>query len=208
MAKAGTTVMQTLSTFLTGKPDATDDEIRQMILENFSNVGTKAEAHHILRNVLLQNDESLLAHNAEYAAIHEAAYGISPEQQTDQNAMLDYAASLNEFTSQKLTRKILHEGSFIHTLRDAMREAETLYKQVRQEEVAKLSRTSTRETTISEDSINEVSMTDEVNYISPRGGDNRFNSTMKSNYNNYNNFGNRSNYSPRGRNNSYSSNRN
>ena len=62
--------------------------------------------------------------------------------------------------------------------------------------------------TISEDSINEVSMSDEVNYISPRGGDNRFNSTMKSNYNSYSNFGNRSNYSPRGRNNSYSNNRN
>ena len=204
MAKAGTTVTHTLSTFLTGKPDATDDEIKQMILENFSNVGTKAEAHHVLRTVCLQNDESLLTHNAEYTAIHEAAYGIPPEQQTDEDVMLDYATSLNDFTKEKLTRKIFRHNSYINTLRDAMREAETLYKQVRQEEVAKISRSSTRETTISEDSINEVSMADEINYISPRGGDNRFNSTMKSNYNN---FGNCSNYSPRGRNNSYSSNR-
>ena len=72
MAKAGTTVTHTLSLFLTGKPDATDDEIKQMILENFSNVGTKTEAHHILRTVRLQNDESLLTHNAEYTTIHEA----------------------------------------------------------------------------------------------------------------------------------------
>ena len=209
MAKAGTTITHTLSTFLTGKPDATDDEIKQIILENFSNVGTKAEARHVLRTIRLQNDESLLTHNAEYTAIHEAAYGIPPEQQTDEDVMLDYATSLNEFTKEKLTRKDLLP-QFLHPYptRRTMREAETLYRQVRQEEVAKLSRSSTREMTISEDSINEVSMTDEVNYISPRGGDNRFNSTMKSNYNSYNNFGNRSNYSPRGRNNSYSSNRN
>ena len=205
MAKAGTTVTHTLATFLTGKPDATDREIKQMILENFSNVGTKTEARHVLKTVRLQNDESLLTHNAEYTAIHEAAYGIPPEHQTDEDAKLDYAATLNEFTNEKLTRKIFRKDSYIHTLRDAMNEAETLYKQVRQEEVAKLSRSSIRETTISEDSINEVSMSDEVNYILPRGGDNRFNSTMRSNYNSYNN---RSNYSPRGRNNSYSSNRN
>ena len=85
MAKAGTTVTHTLSAFLTGKPDATDNEIKQMILENFSNVGTKAEARHVLRTVRLQNDESLLTHNAEYTAIHEAAYGIPPEQQTDKD---------------------------------------------------------------------------------------------------------------------------
>ena len=39
----------------------------------------------------LENDESLLAHHAEYAAIHEAAYGLTPERQLDQTTFLDYA---------------------------------------------------------------------------------------------------------------------
>ena len=63
-----------------------------------------------------------------------------------------------------------------------------------------MERNSMRETTISEESINEVSLTDEVNFMSPGRTNNHFNSTMKNNGGHWNN-------SPRGRNNSYYNNR-
>ena len=41
-------------------------------------MGTRTEAHHYLKKITLDDDESLMAHNAEYAAIHKAAIGHAP----------------------------------------------------------------------------------------------------------------------------------
>ena len=49
----------------------------------------------------LENDDFLIAHNAEYAAVHEAAYGVRPERQTNQAAFTEYSNTLSEFTSDK-----------------------------------------------------------------------------------------------------------
>ena len=82
----------------------------------------------------LDDNKSLLAHNAEYAAIHDIAYGVPPERQTNMQPFLEYAKTLPEFTSELLTRKIVHDDTKIHTLRQAMDEAEKIHKQARQEE--------------------------------------------------------------------------
>ena len=145
----------------------------------------------------LENNESLLAHNAEYTAVHEAAYGIPPERQTTRHVSLSYSKSLPEFTSELLTRKIVRDDAKIQTLRQAMDEAEKIHKQARQEEITKLERSAMRDTVIaSGESVNELSMREDINFMPQGRSDNHFNSTMK------NNVGCQNNYS-RGRNNSY-----
>ena len=132
VAKAGPIVSTQVQNFLIRVPEATDAQIKQHILECFSNVGTRTEAHHYLKKMTLDEDESLLAHNAEYAAIHEAAHGIPPENQMSEIAMMDYVRTLPEITCDKLTKQITHGDSKIHTLRQAMDRAESLDRQARQ----------------------------------------------------------------------------
>ena len=207
-AKAEPIVTSTVQSLLSKEPDANDAKVKQVILESFSNIGTKTKAFHELKDLKLDNNESLLAHNAEYAAIHEAAYGIPPERQTLTHVFLDYSKSLPEFTSELLTRKIVRDDTKIQTLRQAMDEAEKIHKQARQEEITKLERSAMRDTVISSrKSVNELSMTKDVNFMPPGRPDNHFNSTMKNNGGCQNNFSkgrNNSYYYNNSRNNSYS----
>ena len=169
-----------------------------MILESFSNVGTKPEASHYLKRMRLEDDDSLIAHNTKYAAVHEAAYGLTPERQMNQTAFIEYANTLSEVVSDRLVKRIVRNNSYLETLRQTMDEAEKMYKQARQEEVNRKERNALRETTIAEEAVNEVSFSEEVNFMSPGRNGSHFNSTMKNNGGNWNN-------SPRGRNNSYNS---
>ena len=73
VAKGGPIVSTQVQIFTSKTPDATDAELKQHILESFSNVGSRTEAHHYLTRMTVDEDESLLAHNSEYAAVHEAA---------------------------------------------------------------------------------------------------------------------------------------
>ena len=180
-AKAGPIAMSAVLSFLAREPGASDSQVKQIILESFSNVGTKTEAFHNLKKMRLQNDESLVAHNAEYAAIHEAVYGLTPERQPDWTTFLDYVKTLTEFTFELLTRQIVRNDTKIYTLRQAMDAAERIHKQARQEKITKLERSAMRETAMSEESINEMSLSKEVNLMPPGRADNHFNSTMKNN---------------------------
>ena len=65
VAKSGPIVSTQVQTFLCRVPEATDTQIKQHILECFSNVGTRTEAHHYLTRMTLDEDESLLARNRE-----------------------------------------------------------------------------------------------------------------------------------------------
>ena len=161
-------------------PDATDAELKQHILESFSNVGSRTEAHHYLKRMTVDEDESLLAHNSEYAAVHEAAHGITPEEQRSEIALMDYVRTLPQITCDELTKQISCPKSKIHNLRDTMNMAESLDRQGRQRELNRQERNTLRETTIREESVNEMSIQEEVNFMSGRN-DGRFNSTMKNN---------------------------
>ena len=112
-----------------------------------------------------------------------------------QVAFQDYAKTLPQITSDELTKQITRDDTKIHTLRQAIDTAESLDRQVRQQEITRQERNAFRETTIREESLNKMSIPDEVNFMSGRN-DNCFNSTMKNNGGCWNN-------SPRGRNNSY-----
>ena len=79
-AKAGTVVLTAISKC----PNASDNELKQIILEHFSNVGTRLEAKHYLKCMRLKNNTSLLVHNTEYAAAHAVAHRKTPKEQDDQ----------------------------------------------------------------------------------------------------------------------------
>ena len=203
VAKGGPIVSTQIQIFMTKTPDATDAELKQYILESFSNVGSRTEAHHYLIRMTLDEDESLLAHNSEYAAIHEAAHGITPEEQRSEIALMDYTRTLPQFTCDELTKQITRPKSKIHNLRDAMNWAESLDRQGRQRELNRQERNALRETTIRDETVNEMTIQEEINFMSGRN-DGHFNSTMKSNSDRWNNSPNRNN----GRDNSYNGDRN
>ena len=152
-SKAGPTVVTVISRY----PNASDAQLKKIILESFSNVRTRIEATQDLKKLRLDSSEALAAHNAEYEAVHTVAYGVTAERQTDEVILLNYANTLCDYASTKLRRKILRKGSRIKTLKDAMEEAEELDSQSRQEEISKLER----------DSMREVSLSDSINDISP-----------------------------------------
>ena len=170
-------------------------------------MGTRTEAHHYLKKMTLDEDESLLAHNAEYTAVHEAAHRISPEDQRSEIAMMDYVRTLPQNTCDELTKQITREESKIHNLRQAMNMAESLDRQARQREINRQERNTLRETTIREETVNEMSIQEEVNFMAGRN-DCRFNSTMKNNSGCWNNSPNRNNSYYSNRNNSYYGGRN
>ena len=207
VAKGGSIVSTQVQIFMSKTPGATDTEFKQHILESFLNVGSRTEAHHYLIRMTVDEDESLLAHNSEYAAVHEAAHGITPEEQRSELALMDYTRTLPQFTCDELTKQITRPKSKIHNLRDAMNWAESLDRQGRQRELNRQERNALRETTIREETVNEMSIQEEVNFMSGRN-DSRFNSTMKSNSGRWNNSPNRSNSYNGDRNNSYYGGRN
>ena len=207
VAKGGPIVSTQVQIFMSKTPDATDTELKQHILESFSNVGSRTEAHHYLIRMTVDEDESLLAHNSEYAAVHEAAHGITPEEQRSELALMDYTRTLPQFTCDELTKQITRPKSKIHNLRDAMNWAESLDRQGRQRELNRQERNALRETTIREETVNEMSIQEEVNFMSGRN-DGHFNSTMKSNSGRWNNSPNRNNSYNGDRNNSYNGDRN
>ena len=207
VAKSGPIVSTQVQNFLCRVPEATDTQIKQHILECFSNVGTRTEAHHYLTRMTLDEDESLLAHNSEYAAVHEAAHGIAPEEQRSEIALMDYVRTLPQITCDELTKQITRQESKIHNLRQAMNMAESLDRQARQRELNRQERSTLRETTIREEAVNEMSIQEEVNFMSGRN-DGHFNSTMKNNSGCWNNSPNRNNSYHGDRNNSYYGGRN
>ena len=207
VAKGGPIVSTQVQIFMRKTPDATDAELKQHVLESFSNVGSKTETHHYLTRMTVDEDESLLAHNSEYAAVHEAAHGITPEEQRSEIALMDYVRTLPQHTCDELTKQISGPKSKINNLRDAMNMAESLDRQGRQRELNRQERNALRETTIREETVNEISIPEEVNFMSGRN-DSHFNSTMKYNSGRWNNSPNRNNSYNSDRNNSHYNGRN
>ena len=59
-SKAGPTVVTAISRY----PNASDAQLKRIILESFSNVGTRTEASHYLKMMQLDSNDTLAAHNA------------------------------------------------------------------------------------------------------------------------------------------------
>ena len=160
--------------------DISDLELKQIILQNFSDIATPSEAAQKLRTMQMKTDQPIRSHNYYFTAVHEAAFGIKPEDQKMRFVFEDYANSLPEFTANKLMDKIVKSNSWIHTLQDAMEQAVKIDQEIRQTEVFRTRRNASNTSidTTANVSVNEVDEFD-INYMAVKQGDTRFNSTMK-----------------------------
>ena len=102
---------------------ATDNDIKNIILANFSDIPSTAEAAAKLQGLQMKISKPLITYNSRYQSIHQEAFGLQPTEQYDKTAIIEYAKKLPQFTKEKLLRKITKKNSYIRTLDDAFRQA-------------------------------------------------------------------------------------
>ena len=66
-------------------------------------------------------NEPLVSFNSRYEAIHRVAFGLSPDEQYNRTALVEYAKKLPQNTKEKLLHKIAKKESYIKTLEDAFK---------------------------------------------------------------------------------------
>ena len=153
--------------------------MRKVVPRNFSDIATPTEAAQKLKNMKMTSDQPIASYNYNYAAVHEATFNINPSEQRMRFALEDYANSLPEYTADKLSYKIVKVDPWIKTLQDAMDHAVKIDQESRQSEVMRNRRNNSSE--IIDTTVNKISDID-INYVTSRQGDSRFNSTMKPGY--------------------------
>ena len=102
---------------------STDKEIKDMILANYSDIPSTAEAAAKLQNLQMKLNKPLVTYKSRYEAIHQVAFRLSPNKQYDRRAIVEYAKKLPHIIQEKLLRKIAKKDSYIKTLGDTFRQA-------------------------------------------------------------------------------------
>ena len=102
---------------------ASDEDIKEAILTNYSDIPSTMEAATRLQNIQISANEPLITFNHRYKAIHKVAFGISTRQQENRTVLIEYAKKLPINTRDKLLRKIAKKNSYIKTLDDVFRQA-------------------------------------------------------------------------------------
>ena len=102
---------------------ASDEDIKEAILTNYSDIPSTTEAAIRLQNIQIAANEPLVTFNHRYEAIHKVAFGLSTRQQENKTVIIEYAKKLPANTRDKLLRKIAKKNSYIKTLDDAFRQA-------------------------------------------------------------------------------------
>ena len=102
---------------------ATDEDIKEAILTNYSDIPSTTEAATRLQNIQISAHEPLVTFNHRYEAIHKVAFGISTRQQENKTILIEYAKKLPTNTRDKLLRKLAKRNSYIKTLDDAFKQA-------------------------------------------------------------------------------------
>ena len=68
-------------------------------------------------------NKPLVIFNHRYEAIHKVAFGLSPSQQENRTAIVEYTKKPPMITRDKLLRKIAKKNSYIKTLDNAFKQA-------------------------------------------------------------------------------------
>ena len=108
---------------------ATDQEIKDVILTNFSDIPGTAKAAARQQSLQMKLNEPLFTYNARYQAINQVAFEFQPTEQYNRTAIIEYAMKLPQFTKEKLLRKIAKKNSYIRTLDDAFKQAREIDKE-------------------------------------------------------------------------------
>ena len=120
------------SILVSAPPDSEDQELKKIILQNFSDIATQTEAMEKLREMKMPTEQPILSYNSYYAEVHEAAFDMIPEQQHMRFALESYTNFLPEYTARKLSSKIVKKDSQIKTLQEAMDQAVRIDQESRQ----------------------------------------------------------------------------
>ena len=109
---------------------ASDQDIKEIILANYSDVPSMAEAVAKLQNMQISPDEPLATFNARYQQIHQVAYSTSPEKQMNKTVIINYVRKLPSYPRDKLLKKLARKDSYIKTLQDAFRKAIEINREI------------------------------------------------------------------------------
>ena len=109
---------------------ASDQDIKEILLANYSDVPSMAEAVAKLHSIEMLPEEPLATFNARYQQIHRIAYDASPEKQTNKTAIIDYVKKLPIYSRDKLLKKLARKDSYIKTLQDVFRNAIEINREI------------------------------------------------------------------------------
>ena len=98
---------------------ATDQDIKNVILANYSDTPSTTEATARLQGMQISPREPLVTFNYRYEAIHQVVFGLAPSQQYNKTIIVEYTKKLPQNARDKLPRKIAKRDSYIRTLDDA-----------------------------------------------------------------------------------------
>ena len=85
---------------------ATNEDIKNVILTNYSDIPSTTEVATQLQNMQTSPTEPLVTFNHRYEAIHKVAFELPPSQQYNRTMIVEYAKKLPQNTRDKLLRKI------------------------------------------------------------------------------------------------------
>ena len=102
---------------------ASDADIKEAILTNYSDIPSTTEAATRLQNIQFSINEPLVTFNHRYEVIHKVAFRMSPSEQEGKTVIVEYTKKLPANTRDKLLRKIAKKNSYIKTLDDAFKQA-------------------------------------------------------------------------------------
>ena len=109
---------------------ASDQDIKEILLANYSDVPSMAEAVAKLQNMQISPDEPLATFNVRYQQIHQVAYDTSPDKQMNKTVIIDYVRKLPSYPRDKLLKKLARKDSYIKTLQDAFRNAIEINREI------------------------------------------------------------------------------
>ena len=102
---------------------ASDADIKEAILTNYSDIPSSTEAATRLQNIQFSMNEPLVTFNHRYEAIHKVAFRMSPNEEESKTVIVEYAKKLPANTRDKLLRKIAKKNSYVKMLDDAFKQA-------------------------------------------------------------------------------------
>ena len=109
---------------------ASDQDIKEILLANYSDVPSMAEAAAKLQNLQITEDKPLATFNARYQQVHQVAYETSPEKQMNKTVIIDYVKKLPAYPRDKLLKKLSRKDSYIRTLQDAFTNAIEINREI------------------------------------------------------------------------------
>ena len=92
---------------------ASDEDIKNAILTNYSDIPSTTEAARRLQNMQTSPTEPLVTFDHRYEAIHRVAFSLASNEQYNKTIIVEYAKKLPQNTRDKLLRKIAKKNSYI-----------------------------------------------------------------------------------------------